>query len=122
MGPRPAGPGEMGAVWGAGVVDRGIDAGLRTRGEQRLLGGCLAGLVGWGARPLAGHQAAGNLPGQWPGGLGPAEAILEADGAGRGLVGVGPPAGVLSTLPQQVQPDRAVLVGSGEEVERGAAE
>ena len=68
------------------------------------------------------RQAPGDLPGQRPEELGPADAVLEADGAVRRLVGVGDPPGVLSAVPQQVQPDRAVLVGAGEEVERGVAE
>ena len=40
----------------------------------------------------------------------------------RRLVGVGDPAGVLSSVPQQVQPDRTLLVGAGEEVERRVTE
>jgi hypothetical protein len=34
LGPRPAGEGEGDALWGAGVVDRGADAGLRGRRQQ----------------------------------------------------------------------------------------
>ena len=71
---------------------------------------------------LRADQAAGDLPGQRPEELGAADAVPEADGAVRRLVGAGGPPGVLSAVPQQVQPDRAVLVGAGEEVERGAAE
>ena len=68
------------------------------------------------------RQAAGDLPGQRAEELGASDAVPEADGGVRRLVGAGDPAGVLSAVPQQVQPDRAVLVGAGEEVERGVAE
>src|SRR5262249_34708998 len=51
-----------------------------------------------------------------------ADAVPQAGGGVRRLVGVGGPSGVLSAVSQQVQSDRAVLVGAGEEVERGAAE
>src|SRR5262245_42743163 len=68
------------------------------------------------------HQAAGDLPGQRAEELWAADAVLEADGGVRRLVGSGDPLGVLSAVSQQVQPDRAVLVGAGEEVERRALE
>ena len=68
--------------------DRGVDAALRRARDERRLGGCLAGVV---ARVRAGHgddQAAGDLPGQRPEELRPADAVPEADGAssrtGRG--------------------------------------
>jgi hypothetical protein len=46
-----------------------------------------------------------KLPGQRAEELGPADAVPEADGAVRGLVGVGDSPGLLSTVPQQIQPD-----------------
>src|SRR5512142_2780038 len=63
-----------------------------------------------------------SAPGQWPEELGSADAVPEAGGPVRGLVGVGDPPGVLSAVPQQVQSDRTVLVGPGAEVERRVAE
>ena len=64
------------------------------------------------------HQAAGDLSGQRAEQFGSADPVPEADGAVRGLVGVGDPVGVLSAVSQQVQSDRTVLVGAGEEMER----
>src|SRR3954447_14182926 len=75
-----------------------------------------------GEEGLRACQAPGDLPGQRPQELRPSDAVPEADGAVRRLVGVGGPPGVLPPVPQQVQPDRALLVGPGEEVERGAPE
>src|SRR5205823_9943804 len=68
------------------------------------------------------RQTPGDLPGQRAEEFRPADAVLEADGGVRGLVGSGDPLGVLSAVSQQVQPDRTVLVGAGAEVERRAAE
>src|SRR4051794_15022530 len=78
----------------------------------------VAASPGW---PRA-RQASGDLPGQRAEELGPTDAVPEADGGVRRLVGAGDPTGVLPALPQQVQPGRALLVGAGEEVERGLAD
>src|SRR3982750_3991057 len=77
------------------------------------------------ARPPVGprvHQASGDLPGQRSEECGPADTVLETDGTIRGLVGFGDPLRVLSSVPQQVQPDRTVLVVAGQEVEWGVAD
>ena len=122
MGSRPAREGETGPVRHPDGRDRGVDAAVRIARDQRRLGGCLADVVAAGAgRPRA-RQAPGDLPGQRPEELRAADPVLETDGAVRRLVGVGGPPGVLSSLPQQVQPDRTLLVGAGEEVERGVTE
>src|SRR5205814_3229925 len=68
------------------------------------------------------HHTPGDLPGQRSEEFGPADPVPQADGPVRRLVGIGGPPGVLSAVSQQVQPDRAVLVGAGAEVERRAAE
>ena len=73
------------------------------------------------ARPQT-HRTPGDLPGQRPEELGTADAVLETDGTVCRLVGVGDPSGVLSSLPQQVQPDPTMLVNAGAEVERGVTE
>ncbi len=105
------------------VATRGVDARVRVARDQRRLGRCVADVVASRSRPgLGSHQAAGDLPGQRAEELGAADAVPEADGGVRRLVGPGDPLGVLSAVSQQVQPDRAVLVGAGEEVERGVAE
>src|SRR5690606_24005671 len=67
-------------------------------------------------------QATGDLSGQRAEEFRPADAVPEADGAVRRLVGPGGPAGVLPAVSQQVQPDRAVLVGAGGEVEWGVTD
>src|SRR5262249_20124957 len=95
---------------------------LRIARDQRRLGRCVAAVVAPGPAGPRSHQAAGDLPGQRSQELGATDAVLETDGRVRGLVGVGDPPGVLSAVSQQVQSDRAVLVGAGEEVERGVTE
>ncbi len=79
-------------------------------------------MVAQGAGAMAWDQAVGDLLGQRPGEFGAADAVPQAVGTVRGLVGAGAPIGVLPTVPQQVEPERAVLVGVGAEVEWGVAE
>ena len=121
VGPRPAREGEVGPVRDLGGRDRSVDAVVRTARDQRRLGRRSLGVVAEDAEDPRGRQTAGGLPGQRPQELGPADPVPQADGAVRGPVGVGDPLGLLSAVPQQIQPGRAVLVGAGEEVERRAA-
>src|SRR4051794_5524059 len=116
MGSRPAGEGETGPVRHPDGRDRGVDAPVRIVRDQRRLGRCIADVVAPGPAGPRTHQAPGDLSGQRSEELGPTDAVLEADGPVRGLVRVGGPPGVLSAVPQQVQSDRTVLVGVGEEV------
>ena len=81
----------------------------RTRPAMRGWMRCSCGGARFGG-PRA-DQTPGDLPGQRAEELGQADAVLEADGPVRGLVGVGDPLGVLSAVPQQVQPGRTLLVG-----------
>src|SRR4051795_2504071 len=122
MGSRPAREGEAGPVRHPDGRDRGVDAPVRIIRDQRRLGRYVADVVAPGSAGPRTHQASGDLPGQRSEELGPTDAVLEADGPVRGLVRVGDPPGVLSSLPQQVQSDRTVLVGVGEEVEWGVTE
>src|SRR5512135_3237625 len=117
MGSRPAGQAETGAVRHPDGGDWGVDAVVRITRDQRRVGRCVAVVVAAGpGRPRA-RQAPGDLTGQRAEEFRPADAVPEADGAVRRLVGSGGPPGVLPAVSQQVQPDRAVLVGVGEEVE-----
>ena len=75
-----------------------------------------------GAAGTGTHQTVGDLLGQRAEELGSADAVLETVGAVCGLVGTGDPAGILSTVPQQIQSDRAVLVVVAKEMERRVAE
>src|SRR3954452_7267326 len=122
MGSRSAREGETGPVRHPDGGHRGVDARLRIARDERRLGRCVADVVAPGPIGPGTRQAPGDLPGQRPEELGPSDAVLEADGRVRRLVGVGGPPGVLSAVSQQVQPDRAVLVVAGAEVERRAAE
>src|SRR3954447_23250498 len=122
MGSRPAREGEAGPVRHPDGRDRGVDAPVRVVRDERRLGRCVAGVVAPGPAGPRTHQAPGDLPGQRSEELGPTDAVLEADGRVRGLVGFGDPPGVLSAVPQQVQSDRTMLVGAGAEVEWGATE
>src|SRR4051794_9111792 len=122
MGSRSAREGEAGPLRHPDGGQWGVDARLRLARDQRRLGRCVADVVAPGAVGPRPRQAPGDLPGQRAEELGATDAVLEADGPVRRLVGVGDPPGVLSAVPQQVQPDRAVLVGAGEEVEWGVTE
>src|SRR5258707_9843377 len=122
MGSRSAREGETGPVRHPDGGHRGVDARIRIARDERRLGRCVADVVVAGTIGPGTRQAPGDLPGQRSQELGPTDAVLEADGPVRGLVGVGDPVGVLSSVPQQIQSDRAVLVGAGAEVERGVAE
>jgi hypothetical protein len=122
MGSRPAREGETRPLRHPDGRDRGVDAPVRIVRDQRCLGRCVADVVAPGSAGPRAHQAPGDLPGQRSEELGPPDPVLEADGPVRGLVGVGAPPGVLSSVPQQVQSDRTVLVGAGAEVEWGVTE
>src|SRR5512143_2598452 len=122
MGPRPAREGETGPIRHPDRSDRGVDAAVRIAGDQRRLGRCVADVVAAGPVRTRVRQTPGDLPGQRAEELGAADAVLEADGGVRRLVGAGDPLGLLSALPQQVQPDRTLLVGVGGAVERGVAD
>src|SRR4051794_11697317 len=122
MGSRSAREGEAGPLRHPDGGQWGVDARLRLARDQRRLGRCVADVVAPGPVGPRTHQTPGDLPGQRAEELGATDAVPEADGRVRGLVGVGDPPGVLSAVPQQVQPDRAVLVGAGEEVEWGVTE
>src|SRR5215212_6472717 len=103
--------------------DGGADVDLHpVAGDERLLGGRLEGVVAVGQGSARPHQAAGDLPGQRAEELRDEDAVAEAAGGVLRLVGAGDPAGVLLAVPQQVQPDRAVLERAGAEVGRDAAE
>src|SRR5512135_476927 len=122
MGSRPTREGEVGPVRYPDGGQRGVAAAVRLSGDQRRLGRCVEVVVAASSgRPRA-RYTAGNLPGQRAEELRPADPVLEADGGVRRLVGAGAPVGGLSAVPPQVQPDRTLLVGAGEEVERGIAE
>src|SRR5512135_476154 len=122
MGSRPTREGETGPDRYPDGGEWGVDAPVRSARDQRRLGRCVAALVASGPDRPRTHQTPGDLPGQRPEQLRPADAVLETDGAVRGLVGVGDPLGVLSSVPQQIQSNRTVLVSPGEEVERCVTE
>src|SRR4051794_35611811 len=88
----------------------------------RLLGGRVDAVVAAGASGAGAHPPPGDLPGQWAEQLGHPNAVSQANDRVRGLVRVGNSLGILPAVPQQVQPDRAVLVVAGEEMGRDAAE
>src|ERR1700758_3468968 len=122
MGSRPAREGETSPVRYPDGRDRSVNAPVRIVRDERRLGRCIADVVAPGSAGPRTHKTPGDLPGQRSEELGPTDAVLEADGPVRGLVRVGDPPGVLSSVPQQVQSDRTVLVGVGEEVEWGVTE
>src|SRR5512138_2473361 len=99
MGSRSTCEGETGPVRRPDGGERGVDAPVRIARDQRRLGRCVAELVAAGPVTLRPRQTPGDLPGQWPEELRPADAVLETDGAVRRLVGVGCPLGVLSSVP-----------------------
>ena len=68
--------------------------------DQRCLGRFAATVVAPGSGGPRTDQTPGDLSGQRPEELRSADAVLEADGRVRGLVGVGDPLGVLSTVSQ----------------------
>src|SRR5271165_1859850 len=107
----------MGSVRHPDDRQRGADASLRLEGNQRRLGGCVADVVAPNAAEVRTHQTAGDLSGQRSEEFRSANAILETHGAVRGLDRTGDSAGVLSTLPQQVQSGRTLLVVPAEEME-----
>src|SRR3954453_5774068 len=117
MGSRPAREGEAGPVRDPDGGQWGVDAPVRLARDQRRLGRCVADVVATGPGGASPRQTTGDLPGQRPEEFRPADAIPETDGAVRGLVGVGDPLGLLSAVPQQIQSDRALLVGAGAEME-----
>src|SRR5512135_602368 len=122
MGSRPSGQGETRSVRHPDGGQWGVDTAVRFAGDQRRVGRCVAVVVASSPGGPGARQTSGDLSGQRPEELRQADAVLEADGAVGGLVGVGDPPGVLSAVPQQIQPDRTVLVGPGEEVEWGVIE
>ena len=89
-----------------------------SRETSRRLGRCLADVVAACSGILRTHPTPGDLSGQRSKELGSADPVSQADGAVCRLVGVGVTLGVRSALPQQVQSDRTLLVGPGEEMER----
>src|SRR6266446_6254985 len=115
MGSRPAGHAETSSVRHPDAGECSVDAHPRIAGNQRRLGRCDADVVATGAAGPRAHQTPGDLFGQRPEELRSANAILETNGAVRGLGGSGDSAGVLSTLPQQIQSDRTLLVVPAEE-------
>src|SRR5512142_2307884 len=120
LGSRSARAGETDSDRHPDAGHRGADAAVRRAGDERRLGRCPADVVAAGSVGSGTHQTAGDLSGQRSEEVGPADAVLEADGGIRGLVGVGDTPGVLLAVLQQVQSDRTVLVRVGEEVEWGA--
>src|SRR5512135_2323776 len=118
MGSRSASQGETGSLRYPDGSDGGVDLVVRVAGDQRRLGRCVADVVAAGSGHLRTHQTPGDLSGQRSQELWSADPVSQADGAVCRLVGVGVTLGVLSALPQQVQSDRTLLVGPGEEMER----
>src|SRR5262249_6136499 len=118
----PAGQEEVAAVGHPGAGQWGSDTDLRRPPDERLLGGRLEAMVAVGQGRDGVHQAAGDLSGQWPEELGAPDAVAEEDGGVGRLEWAGDKAGILPTVSQQVQPDRALLGCAGAEVGRGAAE
>src|SRR4051794_34730648 len=122
MGSRPTREGETGPLRHPDGGQRGVDAPVRLARDQRRLGRCVADVVAPGSAGPWADQAPCDLFGQRSEELGPSDAVLEANGRVRGLVGVGDSLSVLSAVPQQVQSDRTVLVGAGAEVEWSVTE
>ena len=118
MGSRSARQGETGPLRYPDGGGGSVDPVVRVAGDQRRLGRCLADVVAACSGILRTHQTPGDLSGQRSKELGSADPVSQADGAVCRLVGVGVTLGVLSALPQQVQSDRTLLVGPGEEMER----
>src|SRR5271165_2913986 len=118
MGSRSARQGETGPLRYPDGGGGSVDPVVRVAGDQRRLGRCLADVVAACSGILRTHQTPGDLSGQRSKKLGSADPVSQADGAVCRLVGVGVTLGVLSALPQQVQSDRTLLVGPGEEMER----
>ena len=118
MGSRSARQGETGPLRYRDGGGGSVDAVDRVAGAQRRLGRCLADVVAACSGILRTHPTPGDLSGQRSKELGSADPVSQADGAVCRLVGVGVTLGVLPALPQQVQPDRTLLVGPGEEMER----
>ena len=117
MGSRSARQGETGPLRYPDGGGGSVDPVVRVAGDQRRLGRCLADVVAACSGILRTHQTPGDLSGQRSKELGSADPVSQADGAVCRLVGVGVTLGVLSALPQQVQSDRTLLVGPGEEME-----
>ena len=105
MGSRSASQGEAGPFRHRDAGDRGIDAPVRIARDQRRLGRCAPHVVAAGPVRLRACQAPGDLSGQRPQELRSADPVPETDGPVCRLVGVGDSVGVLSPLPQQIQPD-----------------
>src|SRR5216684_4966050 len=122
MGSRSASQGETGPFRYPDGGGQGVDPVVRVAGDQRRLGGCVADVVAAGSGILRTHQTAGDLSGQRSQELRSSDPVSQANGAVCRLVGVGVTLGVLPALPQQIQSDRTLLVGSGEEMERRAPE
>ena len=75
-------------------------------------------LVGVGSFGQQTDSSLGYLPGQWPEEFRSPETIHEKACRICRLVGIGVASDLLSSVPQQIQPDRALLVLTSEEVER----
>src|SRR5450432_400719 len=102
MGPRPACQAQAGPAGHFDGGERNIEPDLRLGGNQRLLGGWLAGLVATRAAGDARYQAVGDLSGQRSEQLGAADAVSQADGTVCRQIGIDDPACLLSTLSQQI--------------------
>src|SRR3954470_21270431 len=89
MGSRPTREGETGPLRHPDGGQRGVDAPVRLARDQRRLGRCVADVVAPGSAGPWADQAPCDLFGQRSEELGPSDAVLEANGRVRGLVGVG---------------------------------
>src|SRR5208337_2256311 len=117
MGSRSASQGKTGSLRHPDGGGGGVDLVVRAAGDQRRLGRCVASMVAAGSGSPRTHQTVGNLSGQRSQELWSTDSVSQADGSVCRLVGVGVTLGLLSALPQQIQSDRALLVGPGEEME-----
>jgi hypothetical protein len=99
---RPARQAEAGPAGNFNGGERSVVPDLWLGGDQRLLGGRLAELVGACGAGDGGHQAVGDLSRQRAKQLGAADAVSQTDGAIRRLVGIDDPTCLLSALSQQI--------------------
>src|SRR5512146_2150103 len=111
MGPRPACEGETGPIRHPDRRDRGVDAAVRIARDQRRLGRCVADVVASGPVRTRVRQTPGDLPGQRAEELGAADAVLEADGGVRRLVGAGDPVGTRNEITFRTRPPLSIMSG-----------